>query len=426
MATHKVPFTKPALNNIPHPASGKRDHYRDDGGTNSNRYLVLQVTATAKTFYFTRWMQSRGTMRHRIGQWPTISIDQARKRCNQLSVDVDQGIDPMAEKRKQRQVGITLNDAFEQYVEDGTNRAVDPLTKATVGNYRRSMKSHFKTWLTKPAEDVTSEMVEAWYKKATKESISSANSAMRAARAVYNYQQKIANRQQSELFKYNPFSGHTMAKEPARDQCIETSELPQWVKAVEALQSDTTRDYLLLILYTGLRRREAAPLRWPDIDFTKKTLTAKGATETGKTKNHTIHVIPLSTFMHELLERRRQATNDPDGFVFPGTGKAGYLSEPKKAINSIESNSGIRCSCHGLRRTFSNFAAFEAEIPELARKRLLNHKIDQNDVTAKHYSKLTMERLRRYQQAVTDSILDAANAAKPTAEVVKLEVVRKA
>jgi integrase len=423
MATYRVAFTKSALNCIQHPVSGKRDHYRDDGGINSNRYLVLQITATAKTFYFTRWVQGRGTTRHRIGEWPAISIDKARKRCTQLSADVDQGVDPMAEKRRQRQTGISLTAAFEQYIEDATHRAVDPLTQATVGNYRRSIKSHFKAWLSKPAKDVTSQMVEDWYRQATKESISSANSAMRAARAVYNYQKKIATRQQSELFKYNPFAGHTMAREAARDECIETSELPQWVKAVEALQSETTRDYLLLMLYTGLRRREAAPLRWSDIDFKKKSLTAKGATETGKTKSGTTHTIPLSTFLIALLERRRPLANDPKGYVFPGTGKVGYLSDPKKAINSIESNSGIRCSCHGLRRTFSNFAAFEAEIPELARKRLLNHKIDQNDVTAKHYSKLTMERLRRYQQAVTDSILYATDATRPIAEVVKLEVV---
>ncbi|KTD24022.1 phage-related integrase [Legionella maceachernii] len=41
---------------------------------------------------------------------------------------------------------------------------------------------------------------------------------------------------------------------------------------VQQLQNDVFRDYLLLILLTGLRRQEAATLRWDQVDLNAKNL----------------------------------------------------------------------------------------------------------------------------------------------------------
>ena len=52
---------------------------------------------------------------------------------------------------------------------------------------------------------------------------------------------------------------------------------------------------LLLILFTGLRKNEAAQLKWGNIDFKAKTLTVIDP------KNHLDHILPLSDFLYELL-----------------------------------------------------------------------------------------------------------------------------
>ena len=57
------------------------------------------------------------------------------------------------------------------------------------------------------------------------------------------------------------------------------------------------KDYFLLILFTGLRRMEAASLRWPDIDFKAKTFTVQD------TKNREIHTLPMTDFLYELFQR---------------------------------------------------------------------------------------------------------------------------
>lgn len=59
------------------------------------------------------------------------------------------------------------------------------------------------------------------------------------------------------------------------------------------------RDYLLLLLFTGLRREEAARLRWTDVDLKARTLTVPDS------KNGSPHTIPLAPCVADLLARRR-------------------------------------------------------------------------------------------------------------------------
>lgn len=63
---------------------------------------------------------------------------------------------------------------------------------------------------------------------------------------------------------------------------------------------EMVRDYLLLVLFTGLRKEEAAQLTWNNVDLKARTLTVID------TKNHLDHTLPLSDFLFELLLRRRE------------------------------------------------------------------------------------------------------------------------
>lgn len=58
-----------------------------------------------------------------------------------------------------------------------------------------------------------------------------------------------------------------------RQTYIKPHELKDWYDGVQLLQDGILRDYLLLILFTGLRRREAAGLTWANVDLIAKTLT---------------------------------------------------------------------------------------------------------------------------------------------------------
>jgi integrase len=109
-------------------------------------------------------------------------------------------------------------------------------------------------------------------------------------------------------------------------------------------------------------------------------------------------VLPLSNFLFDLLRERQQESP----WVFPGSGKSGHYEEPKKAVKEVIAASGVQFTPHDLRRTFITIAE-SLDIPAYALKRLANHKAN-GDVTA-GYIVLSVERLRRPMQQITDHIL---------------------
>ena len=147
-------------------------------------------------------------------------------------------------------------------------------------------------------------------------------------------------------------------------------------------------------MLTGLRRQEAATLTWEQVDLVGKTLTILD------TKNHDSHTLPLSDYLYELLQLRKQ--HQTNGYVFPGTGAAGHIVEPRKQMAKVTLLSEIAFTVHDLRRTFITIAE-SLDIPAYALKRLLNHRMT-NDVTA-GYIVTDVERLRKPMQLITDFIL---------------------
>jgi integrase len=154
------------------------------------------------------------------------------------------------------------------------------------------------------------------------------------------------------------------------------------------------RDYLLLILFTGLRRQEAAKLEWRQVDLKAKILKVTD------TKNKESHTLPLSDYLYELLLARKK--NTFGGYVFASTSESGYIVEPRKQMAKVIKETEIQFTVHDLRRTFITIAE-SLDIPAYALKRLLNHKMV-NDVTA-GYIMLDVERLRKPMQMITDYLL---------------------
>lgn len=75
---------------------------------------------------------------------------------------------------------------------------------------------------------------------------------------------------------------------------------------------------MLLVLFTGLRREEAASLKWDQVGLKAKTLKVLD------TKNSEVHTLPLCDYLFELLSKRRaESVGD---YVFPGPGSKGYIS----------------------------------------------------------------------------------------------------
>jgi integrase len=187
---------------------------------------------------------------------------------------------------------------------------------------------------------------------------------------------------------------------------LEPQALPVWYKAVDEYENPKGRDYMLLLLYTGLRRNEAARLKWSDIDFKVKTFTFTPEKKRAEKPEDDRVTLPLSVQAHRLLLKRRAAGWEND-YVLPGKHPSPYLSNPDNYKRDIIEASGVKWTFHDLRRTFITIAE-SLDIPHYALKALLNHSMG-NDVTG-GYIVMSTERLREPMQRVVDRILELANA----------------
>lgn len=349
----------------------------------------LRVGSRSKV-YFAEGQVDRTTRRVTIGRADLFAPEIARKKALALLGEMTEGRNPTEEKRKETGERVTLATAFERFF-----AARDKLSPITVNSYGRTAKLYLKAWRNKPMNEITRQMVLAKHLEiARTRGEVTANNVMRHLRSVYNF---IAATQDD--FPPNPVlilsQARAWYRERRRQTVVTALDLPMWWKAVMA-EPDYSRDFLLMALFTGMRRGELMRLRWGNVDLNARTLHLP------TTKNGDPLNLPLSAFLSDLLtERKKQAGRSP--WVFPGPGKEGHLVETKKFLLRVSTGSGVSFTLHDLRRTFITIAE-SLDVPYYALKRLLNHRAN-GDVTG-GYIVVNAERLRGPVELVAARILE--------------------
>jgi integrase len=381
-------LTRRTIDDLPHPDSGQI-FYRDTQLTG----FGLRVGTQSKVYY-AEGQVNRQTRRVTIGRADIFAPEIARKKAMALLAEMADGFDPNAERRKEVVGKLTLADAFDSFFV-----ARPHLSAYTVLNYTRTAKLYLKTWRKKPINEITRQMVLKRHQELSAEiGKTTANNVMRHLRSVYNFAAAT-----HDEFPPNPVQILTQARawhrEQRRQTVVTALDLPSWWKAVMA-EPEHSRDFLLLALFTGMRRGELMALRWDNVDLNARTLHLP------KTKNGDPLNLPLSTFLTDLLTTRKDlAGNSP--WVFPGPGKDGHLVETKKFLLRVSAGSGVSFTLHDLRRTFITIAE-SLDVPYYALKRLLNHRAN-GDVTG-GYIVVNTERLRGPVEQVAKQILELVYA----------------
>ena len=237
---------------------------------------------------------------------------------------------------------------------------------------------------------------------------------MRLLRALFNFAAgQYEDAQGKTMITENPVKRLSQTRAwyrvERRQTFIKSHDLAAWYDGVQTLQNETLRDYLLLLILSGLPRQEAAQLMWHHVDLTAKTFTVTD------TKNHESHTLPLTDYLYELMKSRSESRINE--YVFPGTGAAGHIIEPRKQMANVTKVSGVSFTVHDLRRTFITIAE-GLDISAYALKRLMNHKMN-SDVTA-GYIVTDVERLRKPMQQISNYMLKCMGAVQ-SADVIALQ-----
>lgn len=352
-------FTQERLSKLPIPDSGRIEYF-----DTKQQKLRLRITSTGAISFAVVKRVDDKPKRVTIGKWPEVSIAKARDEAIKILDEIRQGGDPVAEKRKKKLASTKLVDVLEQYLQE---RDLKPYT---VENYRYKLKLGFSTWLSLPVAKIDEDMVLKRHKELTQKGKTTANTTLRVLRLTLNYAQAVG------MIERNPTEILSKArlwhKNKRKDRLIPSNRLKDWHLAVEALENEQAKVYLLMLLYMGFRSSEALTLEWQDVDLHQKLITLRD------TKNRSSHSLPISSPILPYLKSLANKTKTSQ-WVFPNVNNDGPMSIPNKPIKVVIRASGCEFSPHDCRRTFATIAE-AVNLPLTMIKRLMNH-VTTNDVT---------------------------------------------
>lgn len=360
----------------------------------------VSVGKTAKSFILQR-ETNRKSVRVTIARTTEITVAKAREQARNLLFDIRNGHNPNAEKkedRKEAEQGTTLQKLLDEHIEvlqlQGRKHCADV--------YPKRMKQHLADWLPLSVEFITRDMVIERHRKiGTKTGKSGANAVFRIVRALYN------NYRVDHPDFHNPVEILSLKKlwfqETARVTRIKPHEMRPWVQALLKIPNTVHREYLLFLLFNGLRKNEAMTLSWKQVDFVGRSFCIE------HTKNKKPLELPFSTFTEALLKRmwEMRDLSDPktSQWVFPSKlSVSGHLEEPKKSLAMVNEASGMNIRLHDLRRTFVT-EANSVKLPSYTTKKLVNHSLA-GDVTASVYTIIDIEELRKPMQEIADRLME--------------------
>jgi len=381
------------------PHSGQQFYY--DSKTAG---LALRITAAnSRAWIVAHWDPSKArTLRYTLADASAMTVKDARKAVEARKGNLAVGrADPFARHKPMRE-RITLRRVLEDYLSGRQ------LKERTVADYRyRVEQEAFEDWLQTPLELITRDDVERRHRKLAQTSGSRANGAMRVLRALFNFAIAKYEQDGKAIFTDNPVrrlsASRSWVKERRKHSAVPLRLMPAWFAAardVDAIASD----YLQCIALNGLRRGEAARLRWQDVDLKAGVYTIVD------TKNSEPLRLPITHQLRGIFERRRRLTKSasvPSMFVFPARGQDAPIAEPRKTLDAICRLIDYPATVHDMRRSFIN-AADASGLPFMVIKLLVNHTLPtaSGDVTM-GYTAPDSDRMREAAQRVAD-ILDGS------------------
>jgi integrase len=320
-----INFTKHSLNGLLVPEVEKPYICYD---SQIKGLMVMVFKSGRKTFYLSKKVDGKA-IKYKLGVYPDLSVENARKAAHAALTVVAHGINPQAAKRTLSKE-ITLGDYFDIYLKEHAKPH-----KKTWQYDEAQFNRCLEDWKKRKLSTVTTLDIRKKHAQIGEENgIYSANRMLALLSTIYNKAIKDGVTKTG-----NPVKGVQKFKEKSRDRFLQPQELKYFWEAV--IQEDNTviRDFIMITLLTGARRSNVQTMQWRHINL------ERGEWRIPDTKNGDPLTLPLSPQAAEILNnRKKEYQKNKAGkekvasikdWVFESVGKAGYLQDPKKAWKRI-------------------------------------------------------------------------------------------
>jgi integrase len=348
--------------------------------------VLCSGKTTAKTFICQRDLPGGKSRRITVGSTAELKFAEAKDRARRLLVQMRDGKDPKARARTG-----TLQQVLEQYV------STERLSPRSKWHYADLVRLNMSELRDRPLASITVDEVERLYHGIN--GATTANETAKCLRMLWRF----AEARDDDLPKCPVrLRRHERRRTEPRRSPIPAERLADFYQAVLQLP-DMGRDYWTLLLFSGLRRLEAAALRWFEIDFDQRLIRLPAV----RVKTRAPLALPMTDIIANMLIVRRALGNCE--YVFPSRDNTHIRGD--SWTKTLRKATGLRFSIHDARRTFATIAE-SCDVSWFVLKALLNHSSAGTGVTGTYVS-LTPERLRPEAQRISDRMAALCGIAPP-------------
>ncbi|MDR5879670.1 integrase family protein [Caballeronia sp. LZ032] len=430
-------------------AEGKSQSFLWDSKTPG---LGLRAAAGGTKAYIFQGRIYGSTVRIRIGDPKSWTIDHAQERARNLQTLIDSGIDPREHQAEQKAAhearqaakhrhDVTVVEAWGHYLEHLRTK-ISPKTKrprseryildhinlsspgggiAKRGG-KEKVRGPLAPLMTRKLSEITATCMADWLEVEISRGPTNAAHAFGLFKAFVRWcdtHETFAGIVAPDAYASPKVKG-ILPRSVAKDDCLQREQLSVWFSAVRGIANPVISAYLQGLLITGARREELAALRWEDVDFRWRSLTMNDKVEgTGG------RTIPLTPYLASLLRnlqrlnetppKKRQVARlaergeqwKPSEWVFASkTASDGRIAEPRHAHNRALAPTGLpHISLHGLRRSFGTLSEW-VEVPVGVVAQIQGHK--PSAIAEKHYRRRPLDLLRMWHDKIEAWMLEQA------------------
>ncbi|WP_299765169.1 site-specific integrase [uncultured Dokdonia sp.] len=318
-------------------------------------FKIRVLPSGTKTWLYT-YTFSNKRRKMSLGRYPKVSLSQAMILYQQALEKVENGVDPLGERQKEKQKdfdAMTVARLVELYLE-----FCEKSGKQSYHNERKCFKKDLLPYLGK----VNIKEVEPKHLSKIFHRITVERNAPSMAKHLYSYTRRLFNfAADMGLMRRrdNPCLDIKLSvKNNKRSRHLNPKEIYLfWYGLDHIKMSPVTRLALRFMLVTVARGGEVRQMKWSDIDFQECIWTLP------KTKNGHLHRIYLGEEAFKILDEVSQYS-DGKGYVF---GSAGSYARTGKVMNDLKPLSG-RTLCQPIKRHFEVFGIEKPFIPHDLRR----------------------------------------------------------
>ena len=190
---------------------------------------------------------------------------------------------------------------------------------------------------------ITSQDMQSLHAQATKKGIYAANRLISVLSPIFNHAINW------EYIDKNPCSKVKKHREISRSRFLSSEEIKNFFNSISEDENQDAKDFIVISLYTGVRKSAVLSMKWKDVSFLAKTWSVLI-----KNKERVPQILPLVEPVMQILERRK---NNSSEWVFPSDlSKMGHLEGIRKPWVRILNRAGLEdVRLHDLRRTLASW-----------------------------------------------------------------------